>query len=335
MRYIIYTFFFLFFIASFSFTDPDAKTLIVHGDTLWFKNLTQNDSIQLTKTGSSAQTWTNKTLGTGSVWNGNAIADAYISSAATWNGKQAALSSGTNIKTVNGTTLLGSGDMSTTQTTVSGNAGTATAMQTARLIDGVSFNGSADIATNNDYLAYQALGSPLLAETVGQNLFYSNTSTALVDGQIKFEAVYLPKAATLTGIKVYVRVLGSYTGDNNNRIGLYSYSAGVLTLVASSANNASLWTSGANAIQTIPFSGTYAAVAGIYFVGLVYNQSAVVTAPSIASGIALNNLVMGSTALGLTNSAKLHGTANGADLTTPINMSAITSSVIPTWVALY
>jgi hypothetical protein len=40
--------------------------------------------------------------------------------------KQIELVSGTNIKTVNGTTILGSGDIDTTQTTVTGNAGTVT-----------------------------------------------------------------------------------------------------------------------------------------------------------------------------------------------------------------
>jgi hypothetical protein len=50
------------------------------------------------------------TITTG-VWQGTAIADTYISSATTWNAKQAALVSGTNIKTVNGSTLLGSGDL--------------------------------------------------------------------------------------------------------------------------------------------------------------------------------------------------------------------------------
>jgi hypothetical protein len=248
-------------------------------------------------------------------------------------GKQATLVSNTNIKTVNGTSLLGSGDI--TQTTVSGNAGTATIFQTARLINGSSFNGSSDIQTNDIQLAYTALGSPVLAQTVGQDLSYCNTSTALVDGQIKYEAVYLPKAATLTGIKVYVRTLGSYTGDNNNRIGLYTYSAGTITLVASSANSASLWTSAANAIQTIPFSGTYTASAGLYFVGFIYNNSAQVTAPTLASGVALNNLAMGSTALGFTNSAKLHGTSSATDLPSSIAMSSITASTIPSWIALY
>lgn len=63
-------------------------------------------------------TWTGSThittlgtIGTGT-WQGTAIADLYISSASTWNAKQAALVSGTNIKTVNGNSLLGSGDLS-------------------------------------------------------------------------------------------------------------------------------------------------------------------------------------------------------------------------------
>ena len=41
------------------------------------------------------------------------LADSYIASASTWNAKQAALVSGTNIKTINGSSVLGSGDLST------------------------------------------------------------------------------------------------------------------------------------------------------------------------------------------------------------------------------
>jgi hypothetical protein len=161
------------------------------------------------------------------------------------NSKQATLVSNTNIKTVNGTSLLGSGD----------------------------------ITTDNDLLAYAALGSPILCQTVNQRLEYSNVSTALVDGQIKYEAIYLPKAA--------------------------------------------------------PFSSTYAASAGIYFAAFIYNNSAQTTAPTLASGVALNNLAMSSTAMGFTNSAKLHGTSNGTDLPSSIAMSSITASVIPSWVGGY
>lgn len=187
------------------------------------------------------------------------------------------------------------------------------------------------------WLALAALGSPMVAETVGQNLLYSNTASNLVDGQIRYIAVYLTEPTTLTGIRVYVRTAGNYTGDNNNRIGLYSYnsSTGLLTQVAASSNTSTLWTSAANAGQTINFSSTYFAKAGLYFVALIYNQSAQTTAPGLASGVALNNAAMGSTAYGFTNSAKLYGTSTGTDLPATINMSSITASAVPTWVAIY
>jgi hypothetical protein len=51
-------------------------------------------------------------------WKGTVIADAYISSASSWNAKQAPLVSGTNIKTVNNQSLLGNGNI-----TISGGGG--------------------------------------------------------------------------------------------------------------------------------------------------------------------------------------------------------------------
>ena len=237
--------------------------------------------------------------------------------------RQPPLVSGTNIRTINGQPILGSGDI------------TIGASLTPRLINGSSFDGSADILTDVDLLAYQALGSPIKAETVGQKLFYSNTATNMVDGQIKYTAVYLPRGATITGVKFYVRTVGNYTGDNNNRIGLYTYTNGTLNIVASSANNATLWTSAANSIMTIPFTTPYVAVAGIYFVAYIYNQSVQTTAPGLASGIALNNLAMSSSAMGFTNGGKLHGTSTGTDLPASILSSNITASAIPSWVSLY
>ena len=67
--------------------------------------------------------------------------------------KQENLVSGTNIKTINGTSVLGSGDIVTTQTTISGNAGTATKLATARTISltgdvsgNTSFDGSDNVS---------------------------------------------------------------------------------------------------------------------------------------------------------------------------------------------
>lgn len=244
--------------------------------------------------------------------------------------KQATLVSATNIKTINGASVLGSGDLVVTGAAAWGSV-TGTLSSQSDLVSALSAK------DNTDLLAYAALGSAIKSETVGQKLQYANVATNLVDGQIKYTAVYLQNAATITGVKFYVRTLGVYTGDNNNRVGLYSYNNtnGNLTLVASSANSATLWTSAANAIQTVPFSSTYAAAAGIYFVAYIYNQSAQTTAPGLASGVALNNLAMSSTAMGFTNSAKLHGTSTGTDLPASILSSAITASAIPSWVSLY
>lgn len=180
----------------------------------------------------------------------------------------------------------------------------------------------------------ELLGSPIVAETFNLPLVMANTSTALVDNTVRFVAVYLDRAKTLTGIKVYSVTAGSYTGDNNNRVGLYTYSGGTLTLVASSTNSASLWTATANTVQTIAFSSTYAAQPGLYFVGLLYNQSAQTTAPSLAGGTALGNLSRA--ALDYTNSAKVFGTLGTSnDLPSSQAMSGITGVTASYWVGLY
>lgn len=70
--------------------------------------------------------------------------------------KQATLVSATNIRTINSTTLLGSGNISTTQTTITGNAGSATVLATPRTINGISFDGSANITVPSDIAAGSA-----------------------------------------------------------------------------------------------------------------------------------------------------------------------------------
>lgn len=191
-----------------------------------------------------------------------------------------------------------------------------------------------DISTVDNLAAYSAGGSPWVAQTLDLPLINAGTSTALVDNTVRFVAVWLPKATTLTGIRVYVRTLGAYTGDNNNRVGLYTYSGGTLTLVASSTNSSTLWTSSANAFQTIAFSGTYSAQPGLYFVGLLYNQSAQTTAPALAGGAAFSNVAM-VTYQG-TNSIKYFGTLAGQnDLPSTQAMSGVTGVTASYWVALY
>jgi hypothetical protein len=89
-----------------------AELLAGSNITLTWNNATKTATLA-TGTGSTSIT-TLGTITTGT-WNATPLADAFIASAATWNAKQAALVSGTNIKTVNGNSLLGSGNLTTAQ----------------------------------------------------------------------------------------------------------------------------------------------------------------------------------------------------------------------------
>ena len=69
------------------------------------------------------------------------------------------------------------------QTTVSGNAGSATVLQTARTIAGVSFNGSANISLNNNAITngagYTTNVGDITAVTAGTNMSGGGTSGAV------------------------------------------------------------------------------------------------------------------------------------------------------------
>jgi len=137
------------------------------------------------------------------------------------------------------------------------------------------------IRANADYTlkVLQGLGSVALAYTLPPYVYVGTTS--LVDTREYMVPIYLPKAATVTGVKFVQTTQGNYTGDQNNRVGLYSVAAGVLTLVASCANDANFWVNAAG-IVTKAFSVPYAAPAGVYYIGYLYNNSAQTAAPVLA-----------------------------------------------------
>lgn len=148
-----------------------------------------------------------------------------------------------------------------------------------------------------------ALGSGMKAQALGATLVGSTGSTALTDGQARYQPVYIPNAQTITGVKFFVRTQGNFTADNNNRVALYSYSGGTLTQVATSANDGDIWKATSNTYTTVAFTSPYAATPGIYYVGFIYNNSAQTTAPALAHMTNMGNAAMGSP--DLTNSAVL------------------------------
>jgi len=171
---------------------------------------------------------------------------------------------------------------------------------------------------------YQALGGGILAENPFVDQTQGGTSNTLTDGRCYFSPVYLSKAATITGVKWLQRVTGSYTSDNENRVGLYTYSAGTMTLVASCANDGNLWqTVGTATYGSKAFSATYSAEAGLYFVGAVYNSSAQSTAPTIGGSTVS---VAAQNTIDFTNSAKLSSYVTASTLPTSQAMSGTTTT---------
>jgi len=138
---------------------------------------------------------------------------------------------------------------------------------------------------------------------------------------------------TVTGIKFFQGTQGVYTANNYNGVGLYSYSGGTLTLVASSTNDGNIWKGTSQTWQTKAFSSPYNASAGIYFVSFLYSSSAVTTAPAIGQTQAL---ATGSSAFDFTNSAKISANITGQTaLPSSQAMSGLTASVRTYILALY
>lgn len=232
-----------------------------------------------------------------------------------------------------GRSSAGSGDVEEITCTSAGRAilddANATAQRTTL--------GLAVTSTNTEYaLVHAALGSNLIAESHGIPLQQSNTAVAaLVDNNIRLVPVYIPKDVTVTGTWIYTRTQGNFTGDQTNSIALYSYSGGTLTKVAESTNDQTHWKGTANAYKQIAFVTPYAATAGLYFVGMLYNNSAQTTAPALGGLANLNNSNMAG-GPGFANSAKIYA-GLAAQNTQPASFamsSAAQSSLLP-WVALY
>ena len=73
------------------------------------------------------------------------------------------------------------------------------------------------------------------------NIGSAATIGATNNSRLTLIAIYLETPQTITGVKWYQGTLGSYTANNENRVGLYTVSGGTLTLVASCANDGNLW----------------------------------------------------------------------------------------------
>jgi hypothetical protein len=138
------------------------------------------------------------------------------------------------------------------------------------------FSGTATIANataDTDYLinsvstiAYTAMGSTIKGNGVAVDKPHDmSTNASLTAGSVFFIAYYLPKAETITGVKWFQ---GTTAAGSSGSFGLYSVSAGTITLQASSSLDSTLFSTSQNTFKSKAFTSTYAAPAGLYYIGV-------------------------------------------------------------------
>ena len=196
--------------------------------------------------------------------------------------------------------------------------------------------GANAVASGTDFNAttYSALGTPIQAQTLGATASEITVSSALTSGRVYAVAVYIPASTTLTGLRWYQAVQGSYTGNNTNGVALYSVSPlGVLNMVTASTNTSSTWSAASvNTYGSTSFAGTYAASAGLYYASFLYNASAQTTPPSLGSTPALVNL--GVNTFGV-SSRFLTGYIAGTAFPASSAASSFTTTTVPFWIGVY
>jgi len=187
---------------------------------------------------------------------------------------------------------------------------------------------------SNNLHSLQLLGSSYKAMTLGAAPVGNHTVSTMGDGQLRLIAVYIPEKVTITGVVFAIGRQGDYTADNNNKVGLYKETAGNISLVASCANDGNLYKASVNTLVTKAFSSTYAATPGIYYVALLYNESADATIPQVFA----DNYTAGPfSTLDFTNSNRFCATLSAqTDLPAgPTALSSTTAGAAVTIVFLY
>lgn len=232
-------------------------------------------------------------------------------------------------------TVIGntSGTNTGDQTTISGNAGTATTLQTSRLINTVSFNGSADINVDANKVTQSYLGGGCLVSDI-QGFLISASGNPLNNQQIIFIAKPLLKNETISGFKFRIQISGVFVGNNNNKAGAYELNpaTGLLTKRAESANDQTIWKQSTAILNTVSFVTPYAFTAGVIYFAFLYCRSSQTTAPSILRASASSPDQYAGVSLDFPNSIKLYGSLSSqTDLPATVNMSSIAVSTNNFW----
>ncbi len=178
--------------------------------------------------------------------------------------------------------------------------------------------GKGDTLSSNDYYTNSYVER---LKALGSDVQYSNYmggstgSTAFTDSLLYLSSFYINNKSTLNGVGWIHQVQGDYTADNYNGIGLYSYDAinAKLILIASTTNDGDIWKkTPSGSYFTKNFTIPVTVNSGIYYTGLLYNNSAQVTAPSILSHASQTSQATVTNAVAVSSSAKFYGTITPA-----------------------
>ena len=167
------------------------------------------------------------------------------------------------------------------QTTVSGNAGTATTLQTARLLNGVSFNGSADV----NLTQFESLTATftLTSQTAAQKLFNTPTNgafTAAASTSYFFECEY-----SLSSMSATSGSFGFALGGTATLTSVEWQSTGVKAATTATAT-APQMTFNATASNTTLVTASTATNGHVYITGIVRVNAGGTIIPQVSLGVA-------------------------------------------------
>lgn len=194
-------------------------------------------------------------------------------------------------------------------------------VDTIPVSNGTNFVYSYPQNQNTALIMRQLMGSPIIAETM--SFLDTATSTALTDGMAYFQAIYIPFPMLVSGALLWLSTAGVFTGDNENAIGLYSFSAGTLAQIAKTVNDQNNW-------KTLGYSQrafvTPITVSrGLYFIGWLYNSSAQTTAPALRALTGANSVYP---VLGETNTAAF-ARSNSGQTALPTTQTFVAMNTAP------
>lgn len=135
---------------------------------------------------------------------------------------------------------------------------------------------------DNMFIKLQTLGIQPKAHIGGVNIFQQGAIASVTNNTLFLFPVPTP-AFTCTGVYYQLRVSGIFTGNNFNGFALYEIQSGQFVKIAETANNANIWKGTAQIYLTVAFTSTIALTNSIYWIGCLWNASAVTTAPSVIS----------------------------------------------------